>query len=262
MVIPIFVYYEIRPMTVTRHEEITDCLTEDILRGHYRVGERLPSERDLASRFDANRGAAREAVKKLEQMGLVDVQPGGARIRAVEESSLDVLGHLLGLEEYPDPELMGQVMEVMEALITVAVKRAINVASDDEINEARLMIAKVLDTELSIEEVIQARMDLHQHFLRVSGNLVLALIGRSLRVQVMNRKSKDHDFLKEIDTSGQRQCLRWLDQSLAERDEAGAVSALQKVAELNRRLLLPALEQVRNVASKRGTERASGGILR
>ncbi len=131
-------------MCPTRHEEISDRLIQDILGGQYRVGERLPSERDLAIRFQANRGAVREAVKKLEQLGLAQVQPGGARVCAIEESSLDVLGHLLRQEEYPDPDLIEQMMEVMAALITVAVKRVINGAGDAEIDEARQIIARVL----------------------------------------------------------------------------------------------------------------------
>ena len=63
-----------------KHDQIAGSLIQDILSGRYRVSERLPSERDLATRFDANRGAVREAMKKLEQIGLAQVQPGGARV--------------------------------------------------------------------------------------------------------------------------------------------------------------------------------------
>ena len=79
---------------MSKHDEIAGSLIDDILSGRYRPTERLPSERDLASRFDANRGAVREAMKKLEQMGLADVQPGGARVRQTEEASLDVIGRV------------------------------------------------------------------------------------------------------------------------------------------------------------------------
>ena len=79
---------------ISKHEEIAAGLIQDILTGRYRVGERLPSERDLASRFDANRGSVREAMKKLEQIGLADVQPGGARVKNKEEASLEVIGQI------------------------------------------------------------------------------------------------------------------------------------------------------------------------
>ena len=63
-----------------KHDQIAASLIKDILSGHYRVDERLPSERDLAVRFDANRGAVREAMKKLEQLSIAEVKPGGARV--------------------------------------------------------------------------------------------------------------------------------------------------------------------------------------
>ena len=50
---------------MSKHDQIAHSLTHDILQGQYRPGERLPSERDLAARFDANRGAVREAMAVL-----------------------------------------------------------------------------------------------------------------------------------------------------------------------------------------------------
>ena len=61
----------------SKHDQIAEELILDVLTGSYRPGERLPSERDLAARFEANRGAVREAMKKLEQIGLAEISPGG-----------------------------------------------------------------------------------------------------------------------------------------------------------------------------------------
>ena len=63
-------------------ESIAAQLRNDILDGTYKAGERLPAERDLASRLGVNRGSVREALKKLEQMGLVVIRRGdGATVR-------------------------------------------------------------------------------------------------------------------------------------------------------------------------------------
>ena len=62
-----------------KSDQIADALIHDVLTARYRAGERLPSERDLVTRFDANRGAVREAMAKVAQLGLADVLPGGAR---------------------------------------------------------------------------------------------------------------------------------------------------------------------------------------
>ena len=88
-----------------KSDQVANALIGDVLNGHYRAGERLPSERDLVARFDANRGAVREAMAKLVQLGLVEVHPGGARVRERELASLDVIGYLLAQRDLPDPIL-------------------------------------------------------------------------------------------------------------------------------------------------------------
>jgi GntR family transcriptional repressor for pyruvate dehydrogenase complex len=50
----------------SRADEIARALRDEILRGGYRPGERLPSERDLAARMGANRSSVREALAAEE----------------------------------------------------------------------------------------------------------------------------------------------------------------------------------------------------
>ncbi len=52
-------------------------LKDQILSGALRPGERLPSERTLSEGSGANRNAVREAIKRLQQAGLVAVRQGG-----------------------------------------------------------------------------------------------------------------------------------------------------------------------------------------
>ena len=103
-----------------KHNQIANHLIADILDGSYRVGERLPSERDLAARFQANRGAVREAMKTLQQIGLADIQPGGARVQRRDQASLDVIGHILGRGDLPDREVVDQILVVINNLLILA----------------------------------------------------------------------------------------------------------------------------------------------
>ena len=59
-------------------EAIFDELRAEVLGGALAAGDALPSERRLAERFEVNRHAIREAVKRLQQAGLVQVSHGGA----------------------------------------------------------------------------------------------------------------------------------------------------------------------------------------
>jgi DNA-binding FadR family transcriptional regulator len=58
------------------YERIAQRLAADIERGDYKVGQRLPSERDLAQKFAVSRTTIREAMIALELDGLVDVRTG------------------------------------------------------------------------------------------------------------------------------------------------------------------------------------------
>ena len=59
-----------------RSAEVATQLREAILGGRFRIGDRLPSERSLASAFGVSPVVVREAVHALEAVGLLDVRHG------------------------------------------------------------------------------------------------------------------------------------------------------------------------------------------
>ena len=131
-----------------KSDQIADALIHDVLTARYRAGERLPSERDLVTRFDANRGAVREAMAKVAQLGLADVLPGGARVRERELASLDVIGYLLAQQELPDPSLVDQILVVINNLVSVAATQVLENASDETIKSIRALLAPLMKKTL------------------------------------------------------------------------------------------------------------------
>ena len=68
--------------TSTVSGQIHSRLRADILDGRYAVGEALPSERRLSEELASSRHGVREALKRLQQAGLVSISQGGAtRVR-------------------------------------------------------------------------------------------------------------------------------------------------------------------------------------
>ncbi len=68
---------EVLPAAVTvGSAAIAARLRQAILDGKYADGERLPAERDLAIHFEASRSTVREALRRLEEMGLVSRRIG------------------------------------------------------------------------------------------------------------------------------------------------------------------------------------------
>jgi GntR family transcriptional regulator, transcriptional repressor for pyruvate dehydrogenase complex len=56
--------------------EVTEQLKQSILLGHFKSGEKLPSERELAEQFQVSRVAIREALRTLENSGFVTTRQG------------------------------------------------------------------------------------------------------------------------------------------------------------------------------------------
>jgi GntR family transcriptional repressor for pyruvate dehydrogenase complex len=56
------------------YERIADAIRAGLAEGRYGVGDRLPSERDLAQQFGVSRPTVREAIIALEVDGLVEVR--------------------------------------------------------------------------------------------------------------------------------------------------------------------------------------------
>ena len=68
------------------HREALEALLGRIASGEYEAGALLPKEQALAAEFDISRGTAREALRALEERGVVAVKHGrGARVLPPEE---------------------------------------------------------------------------------------------------------------------------------------------------------------------------------
>ena len=232
-----------------KHDQIAGSLIQDILSGQYRVSERLPSERDLATRFDANRGAVREAMKKLEQIGLAQVQPGGARVRPTDEASLDVIGHLLTQGKLPDATLVDQIMVVLNSLISVAALQTLELATDEEINEIRKLARPLIDEDLDQGAHTLARFELMESIMQASRNLPLRLIARTLFDQVAPNLTELHPFAI-VDNEKHRIVAKQLDRDLEHRDAYGLRDTFAAFLDLNRETMMRASDAARLAAGQ------------
>jgi DNA-binding FadR family transcriptional regulator len=90
----------------TRSAAIHAGLRRAILTGEHAPGDALPSERQLSDELGASRHAVREALKRLQQAGLITISQGGAtRVRDWRHhGGLDLL-LALGADGDAPPEL-------------------------------------------------------------------------------------------------------------------------------------------------------------
>tara|TARA_B110000503_G_scaffold63012_1_gene99661 strand:+ start:366 stop:1097 length:732 start_codon:yes stop_codon:yes gene_type:complete len=213
------------PTAPSKAEEIIVVLRSEILKGQYRPGERLPSERDLAVRFESNRGAIREAIKKLEQLGIVVVAPGGVRVLPVEEATLEVLGYLLELGEIQKPELIAQVLDVLAVVTSLSARSAVVESSDENITEMVQLVDQLVHTISNKEKHTAIWIQFSDKMLSIHKNLVLRLVGNGLRTQFLG-STMNLGFEPDIDRSAVKQQLVKLRDSIKSRDEINVRDAL------------------------------------
>ena len=174
----------------TLSHEIADILRSEILRQQYRSGERLPSERDLAARFSASRGAVREALSQLEQLGLISIQPGGVRVKPVDEASIAILGPLMALSDEPDLTLVDQFLQTFAAMCALNAREALAIANDAQLAQMRDMVIALRKTDADLSASQQAWVEFLEFLAELADNLVVRLIGNDLKAQFVNRMVK------------------------------------------------------------------------
>lgn len=75
-----------RPVRLS--EEVTDQIERAILEHRLEVGDRLPSERAMALSFNISKRTLREAMRVVEQKGLVEITPNGSYVKEPSTENL------------------------------------------------------------------------------------------------------------------------------------------------------------------------------
>lgn len=88
---------------MARYKELRATLAREISAGRYKVGDRFPTDLELSARFRVSRHTVREAVRGLQELGLLSRQAGSGtvvRARSVEPLYTQRVDSLAELAEY------------------------------------------------------------------------------------------------------------------------------------------------------------------
>lgn len=171
-------------VTRTRaYEAVVSQVEERILRGELRPGDRLPSERELCTQMGVSRPTVREAMRALENAGMVALRPndpaGGAIVRLPDGS--DFGRSLLSLVRFSQMSLADLIG--FRLLIETAACYLAADADDprlvDSIIEAHEAVERALDG--SDADFVAADIEFHVAIARASGNRMLELCTNAVK---------------------------------------------------------------------------------
>jgi GntR family transcriptional regulator, transcriptional repressor for pyruvate dehydrogenase complex len=178
-----------RPAQTRRSfEDAIEQIAEAIQAGDLQVGDRLPSERSLASQMEISRPTLREAIRVLSEAGIVDVKPGpgGGMFILSDHVPLDVLSNDVAFR-------ISEVAEVLEArrlieprVAQLAALRATE--ADFEAMERTIELQRV--RPIADERFVQLDIRFHTAIARATQNeTVVGLMRALLRRLELARQS-------------------------------------------------------------------------
>jgi DNA-binding FadR family transcriptional regulator len=165
-------------------------------------------------------------LSQLEQLGLIRVHPGGARVQNLDSASIAVLGPLMALDDAPDPVLVDQFLQTFGVLTALTAKTAVLSASKEQIIQLKSMIMALAELENDFEAMQPQWRELLVMLSTIADNLVIRLIGNDLKTQFVDQmmNSGIQPVLKE---NAMPQLFSKLRVSLNTRDGELAAAAMQ-----------------------------------
>jgi GntR family transcriptional repressor for pyruvate dehydrogenase complex len=166
-------------------DRVFRVLCEDIVSGRYEPGEKLPTQRALAADLGANMAPVREAVKRLEQLRLVDVRHGDA-MRVADwraTSGLEAAAPLLFRPDGFEPEALAALMEARRVMLAQSARLAAERRSDAQAERLEELAARIAAAASEGDAVTVQALDFafFAELIEAAGNLVFSLVMNSIR---------------------------------------------------------------------------------
>ena len=164
-------------------DEIVEQLRSLILTGQYRAGEKLPPERELAKTLGVNRASLREALKKLEHMGLVRIRQGdGTRVENfMETAGLELVTHLVPLARSAYPDIIRDALEFRRLVAREVARLAAARVEPDDIERLGVLAKRAAAPGLDPAEVFALDFEFYMALTAVAGNRVIGLLVNTVR---------------------------------------------------------------------------------
>jgi DNA-binding FadR family transcriptional regulator len=159
-------------------------LRDQIVSGAMPAGSPLPAERVLCEVLGVNRGAVREALRRLQQARLVSVHHGGtSRVLDYRASAgMDLLADLiLGESGHLDTRVVRGIVEMRSALAPDVARLAALRAGAETLDAVDGVVAAMREARGDLEALQRLSQDFWAHLVEGADNLAYRLAFNTLR---------------------------------------------------------------------------------
>jgi GntR family transcriptional repressor for pyruvate dehydrogenase complex len=140
-------------------DEVASQIINRIISGILIPGEKLPPEREISEKMNVNRHTLREALRKLESLGLLSVRQGdGIYIRDYRDSgNLELLKHILYLKKDKTTDVFKDILELRRVISPEMAEKAALKRTGSDIEAFQMILASdksLIDKDIAIHQII------------------------------------------------------------------------------------------------------------
>src|SRR5260370_3312780 len=199
-------------------ESVANQIRQAIFSGQLEPGHKLPPEREMAEQFETSRVALREALRSLEQEGMIEIKrgSGGGAFVADFDNALRALTDSLNTVVKLGQAKSGHLTEVRSMLDPVMARTAAGRATDDDL-QALQAIVEAQEEELRSGALSRKYdMEFHRLIANACHNPVLSIV-----VTAINDAIRDAIYRSKLSREMREQVVgyhRKLFEAIAARD--------------------------------------------
>ncbi|BBO67351.1 GntR family transcriptional regulator [Desulfosarcina alkanivorans] len=186
-------------------EDLVSQIEGAILDGSLKTGDRLPSQRDMVDMFQTSRGPLREALRVLEQKGLLDIKRGVRGGAVVKRPGMTPVAESLGLLVRHRKITLAELSEFREGVEGNVAAIAAQRAGSADIRRLKELLAqskKHVDAGVAAWELFcQVDNRIHVAIAKAAGNRVYEFVLRMVHDNIQQyyevHPLKDPKFMDE-----------------------------------------------------------------
>jgi len=152
-------------------DEVASQIINRIISGAITPGEKLPPERDVSEKMNVNRHTLREALRKLELLGLLTVKQGdGIYIKDYRDSgNLELLKYIIHQKKEITQSVFKDILEIRRIISTEMAEKAALYRTDADI----ISLQEIL---ISGKSIMEKDLAIHQLIARAGNNILYIFI--------------------------------------------------------------------------------------
>lgn len=169
-------------------QDVVEQIQEAIIQGELKVGDRLPAERELKEMLQTSRSTLREALRVLEQKGLIEIKlgmGGGAMVKAVTmdlvAESLDLLIRSQQVSLKHLAEFRERVEGDVVILATLRMKEPQRILLKKLLADARQCVNRGGE---AVSDFLTADKNIHLCFAKITGNPIYISILKTIHENI------------------------------------------------------------------------------